>query len=249
MSKHTVVTIDSASEPEPESTTCPADSELIAVEQTEQMVFPTMATAPLSGLYISSKIKPNARQCTLEILAKFSMLKQIWTYASFPDHNNGQCTDFMTIGINGYSSKTLGDAIASYCIENAVRMRIDWLVWNRRIWRRVDRGRGKGWDVYTGPKPHTDHVHVQFGLGEYVPMRRVYLPIHEVRPDADPVWDPKVKRHGIYNVKANGTLGKLFRRPGFQFKTGVAIIELWGHQWLKTKKGNLYRMDYLRLKK
>jgi hypothetical protein len=37
-------------------------------------------------------------------------------------------------------------------------MGIQELIWNRRIW--TSSQPGAGWRAYTGPNPHTDHIHI-----------------------------------------------------------------------------------------
>lgn len=64
------------------------------------------------------------------------------------DHPKGLAIDVMT---------TLkGPAVANYAIANAARLSIKYIIWNRQIWQN-----GK-WTKYSGPSPHTDHVHISF---------------------------------------------------------------------------------------
>ena len=69
------------------------------------------------------------------------------------DHPRGLALDFMTTGATG-------DRLAAYARGNASRYRIDYVIWDRRIWS-VGRA-GEGWRAYRGWSPHTDHVHVSF---------------------------------------------------------------------------------------
>ena len=64
-----------------------------------------------------------------------------------------------------------------------------------------------------------------------------------VRPAPDPVWDPKAKTHVLSNVLTDGAIGQKERPPGYRI-TGQLVTQ-WGHQWLQTKAGNLYRLDHL----
>lgn len=64
------------------------------------------------------------------------------------DHPKGLAIDFMT------RDKAQGDALAADLIANASAWGITYVIWWRRIWRP-----GVGWKPYTGPVPHTDHVH------------------------------------------------------------------------------------------
>jgi hypothetical protein len=123
------------------------------------------------SLEISSKMHSNARHVTEEVLGEFRAVQQIWTHADFPDHNNDRCTDFMiTIAsLTRDQQVKLGNAIAAYLIRNADRIGLNWLVWNRRIYRHQNTNRGHGWDDYTGPKPHTDHVHMEVDDRTYKP--------------------------------------------------------------------------------
>lgn len=74
----------------------------------------------------------------------------------------------------------LGDAIANYLIANADRVGLNWLIWNRRIYRHQNTNRGHGWDDYTGPKPHTDHVHAEVD-------DRIYQPPEDDMPTAEEI--------------------------------------------------------------
>jgi hypothetical protein len=147
------------------------------------------------SLEISSKMRPNARGVTEEVLERFPAVTQIWTYASFPDHSNCRCTDFMILGPATRAAEVaLGNAIAAYLIKHADRLGVKWLIWNRRIWRAHDTGRGQGWDDYTGPKLHTDHVHVEVD-------DRTYQPPEDDMPSLTEYADAVLERDGqIENV-------------------------------------------------
>jgi hypothetical protein len=67
-------------------------------------------------------------------------------------HPKGLALDLMT------SNKAKGTQIADYAIANHDRLGITQVIWYRRIWTPA-----KGWHPYTGPVPHTDHVHLSFG--------------------------------------------------------------------------------------
>lgn len=63
------------------------------------------------------------------------------------DHYTGRALDFM--GGN--------QSLANYAIQNANRLRVKYIIFNRRYW-----DRNQGWVPYTGSNPHTGHVHVSF---------------------------------------------------------------------------------------
>lgn len=66
------------------------------------------------------------------------------------DHPKGLAGDFMASG-------GLGTSIANDFVANASSRGVSYVIWNRNIWTP-----GRGWHPYSGPNPHTDHVHVSF---------------------------------------------------------------------------------------
>ncbi len=68
------------------------------------------------------------------------------------DHPKGRALDFMT-----YKNKKQGTALANDIIRNYKQWNVKYVIWNRHIW-----SPGRGWRKYSGPSPHTDHVHVSF---------------------------------------------------------------------------------------
>lgn len=53
--------------------------------------------------------------------------------------------------------KAHGDAFAAWLVGHAQDLGIQRVIWNGREWD----AREKVWEAYTGPSPHTDHVHVE----------------------------------------------------------------------------------------
>jgi hypothetical protein len=43
---------------------------------------------------------------------------------------------------------------------NARRLGVMYIIWNKKIWRAYDQARG--WQRWTDPNPHTDHIHISF---------------------------------------------------------------------------------------
>jgi hypothetical protein len=68
------------------------------------------------------------------------------------DHPKGLALDAMTTNLS------TGTAIANYFIMNATARRVKYIIWQRRIWFPD----GRGWQPYSGPNPHTNHVHISF---------------------------------------------------------------------------------------
>jgi hypothetical protein len=97
-------------------------------------------------------------------------IQTVYGATNFPDHNNLRCLDFM-INTGGAGGQEGGDWIARYVIKNADRLVVNWMIWDRRIWRRKANNHGPaGWSQYFGPNPHTDHVHLECADGSYVAL-------------------------------------------------------------------------------
>lgn len=67
------------------------------------------------------------------------------------DHPKGRALDYMTRDVKK------GNALANDLIKNANAWNVKYVIWNRYIWQP-----SSGWRKYSGPSPHTDHVHASF---------------------------------------------------------------------------------------
>lgn len=88
--------------------------------------------------------------------------------AGVSEHKEGRAWDW-TVSINKPAQVAQVDdlmrwltATDSYGNTAAMvrRLGIMYIIWNHRIWKSYQIT--KGWQPYTGPVPHTDHVHVSF---------------------------------------------------------------------------------------
>lgn len=70
------------------------------------------------------------------------------------DHPKGLALDVMT------KDTATGNRVAGWAQANAQPLGLTYVIWNRHIWS-VSRA-DEGWRRYTGPVPHTDHVHLSF---------------------------------------------------------------------------------------
>ena len=71
------------------------------------------------------------------------------------DHPKGRALDFMINNIK--NGRAAGDALANDVIKNYKAWNVKYVIWYHYIWQP-----GRGWKKYSGPSPHTDHVHVSF---------------------------------------------------------------------------------------
>lgn len=112
-----------------------------------------------------------ADEVVLAARAKGYDIQVCFGYASFPDHNNRRCVDFMIAGEGSERAggKPAGRWIAEFLWSNRQRFGLNWEIWDRRIRRYQNTSRPLGlWYAYTGPKPHTDHVHAEFDGSPYM---------------------------------------------------------------------------------
>lgn len=99
-------------------------------------------------------VKPHVQAAAEQIARQFGMshIGGWRATGSVPgsDHPKGLALDVMTRDVSK------GNAVAAWATK---RPDVTYVIWNRRIY---DRRNGKGWQRYSGPSPHTDHVHISF---------------------------------------------------------------------------------------
>lgn len=83
-----------------------------------------------------------------------------WCTESQSEHLEGRAVDWM-LDSTKPDQKEVGDSAAAWLTanngENARRLGVMYLIWNRKMWRAYAPERG--WQPYTGSNPHTDHIH------------------------------------------------------------------------------------------
>ncbi|KQU69396.1 hypothetical protein ASD62_16270 [Phycicoccus sp. Root563] len=84
------------------------------------------------------------------------------------EHSEGRAWDWM-LSVNKPNEKAVADSVTAWLSAPdaqgrpgamARRFGIMYIIWNHKMWRAYDPGRG--WATYTGPVPHTDHIHFSF---------------------------------------------------------------------------------------
>lgn len=101
-------------------------------------------------------VKPHVQAAAREIGSRFGAMN-IGGYRSGPDaqdHGKGLAIDVMT---------SSGQAIAEFVQQNAARLGVTYVIWNRAIW---DSRNNRGWeemeDRGNPTANHMDHVHISF---------------------------------------------------------------------------------------
>lgn len=94
-------------------------------------------------------------------------------------HATGRAVDiFIPTLRGGAADNSKGDVIANWLIENAQRIGVQMIIWDRTIWKASGSPRSR---CYTGQHPHNDHVHVELSI----PAGRMQTPFFTEGPTMD----------------------------------------------------------------
>jgi hypothetical protein len=189
------------------------------------------------GTLIPEGVSANVKRICAEVVQAAAEaghpVRNVWGFASSADHNNRRCIDFMV------TSKARGDWVAKYVWRHRKRLGLDLYIWNRAIIRNYWRdGLPPGLArSYWGASPHTDHVHVQFKAGSYVPLETARLDVYVVDPaKVDSfLWELSETGHQVAK-----------RKPGYKVRRGVYWMTLDGRKWLVLSNGHRLAAEYLR---
>ena len=113
--------------------------------------------------YATSGPRPGAIALMQYVNANWAGTSNMGIYADRPNtadktkwsiHAMGRALD---IGCNAGTQKKIGDEIAAFLKDHQCDLGVQLIIWNRKSWS-VSRS---GWKDYSGPNPHTDHLHVE----------------------------------------------------------------------------------------
>jgi hypothetical protein len=133
-----------------------------------QYVAYTAAGSWNGGRNCSGGLKSGTRKVGDFIKSTFAGVSGYGGYACRPNtantaqlsvHGSGRAMDIMIPLVAGDANNARGDQIANYLVKNAQAMGIQFVIWDRNDWG-ASRGAPK-LRAYTGPSPHTDHIHVE----------------------------------------------------------------------------------------
>jgi len=113
------------------------------------------ADAPTPSSTAYNSWAPHVRPVVAEVAERFG----VPTVLTRPDHSPTQelAADFMV-----YQDAATGDAVAQYVIDNASRFRVDYVIWEQRIYL-PSSGTWQAMEDRGSPTAnHLDHVHVSF---------------------------------------------------------------------------------------
>lgn len=107
-------------------------------------------------------VQPQTASLVEVVKARFPQIKTVYTLraGSTGDHGNGLAADFMLP--NYKANNALGWEIADYLQQNAAELRIQYIMFDQKIWN-ISRA-GEGWRTFADrgndTDNHLDHVHV-----------------------------------------------------------------------------------------
>lgn len=109
------------------------------------------------------------------LLARLFRVEDIGGYACRPNTANRSRLSVHAVGraLDVMVGSSRGDMIADWLLANADALDVQLLIWRRRIWRSGQ----ADVRVYTGPNPHTDHIHVEVLEGA-VPNAGLAIRVH-----------------------------------------------------------------------
>jgi hypothetical protein len=113
----------------------------------------------LNGEGCSGGLKPGTKALGDQLASQFST-----TYGGYACRANTGNTSQLSIHAIGRAldvtaSGSAGDEIANHLVTNAETLGIQLIIWNHTLWKVTPSGATSR--QYTGPNPHTDHVHAE----------------------------------------------------------------------------------------
>jgi hypothetical protein len=130
-------------------------------------------------------------------------------------HGAGRAVDLMIPKIGNQPNTAVGDPVAEWIARNAVGLGVQYFIWNKTAFSRTPSRSAAGrFSLYTGPVPHTDHIHTEVtlaaGAGE--------IPLFTGRWPAG--WQPGGGQSGSGLAGLAGAVGGV---QGYSTGTVVAI--------------------------
>lgn len=118
------------------------------------------------GRNCSGSLKAGTRQLGQFLVDNFPGARSYQGYAcrrirggrGMSVHGTGRALDVFIPLDRGQADNDLGDPVAAYLIENAERIGIQLIIWDRSIWSVSRRTRHRS---YGGAHPHHDHLHIE----------------------------------------------------------------------------------------
>jgi hypothetical protein len=78
-------------------------------------------------------------------------------------HSLGRALDLGLARVGGEADNAAGDPIAAWLLTHAEAVGVQLVIWDRSVWQ-SSRRPGERLRPYSGPVPHTDHLHVELSV-------------------------------------------------------------------------------------
>lgn len=111
----------------------------------------------VNGEQCSGGLKPGTKALGDQIKQQFG-----FSYGGYACRSNTADSSQLSIHAVGRALDIMtssGDEVANYLVENADTLGVQLIIWNRTLWKITPSGATSR--QYTGPNPHTDHVHAE----------------------------------------------------------------------------------------
>jgi hypothetical protein len=114
-------------------------------------------------------LRPGARALQAYLSTHFTDISKIGGYSCRQNtadatkmsvHGTGRALDVVIPKSGDTADNDLGDPLANWLVENAERIGVQLIIWDRTGWH-GSRDPGEKARDYTGPSPHTDHIHFE----------------------------------------------------------------------------------------
>jgi hypothetical protein len=120
------------------------------------------------GANCSGGFTPGAEELGPRLQASFAQITRVFGYECRPNtalpnetsqHGTGRALDLAIPRRDGDANNDLGDPVANWLVTHSSRIGVQLIIWDHSIW--IGRLSGAKDLPYTGPDPHTDHIHVE----------------------------------------------------------------------------------------
>jgi nucleoid-associated protein YgaU len=166
---------------------------------------PAEAAPPACRSHELGAVSAHVREAANDLACAFGIRTAYGHRSGGGDHSRGLAVDFMTM-----TDPARGDRLAAHALANASRYRIQYVMWNHRIWDARQSGKGWRWVPDRGSRTanHMDHVHVSFSRsGGGVPTGYAAFRKARAAPRVSAASAP-----GVHSVRSGDTLSSIARR-------------------------------------
>lgn len=119
-------------------------------------------------------------------------------------HGVGRALDIMIPPVGGRANSAAGDPIANWLVQNAAKIGVQYIIWNRVQW---SGGRIPHVAVYTPSNPHIDHIHAELNHDgaqrrtAWFQDREIAAAYSELAEEFEYLWESEINRSSTGYVR------------------------------------------------